>query len=75
MPFYSFNLIATVVFALFFYRAGRSENSPALLWTALSVLISLLIGQWFKGGLLAILLGQIALLIGIAIFRGDHGKS
>jgi hypothetical protein len=71
MPFYSFDLIAMVVFALFFYRAGKSENSPGLLWAALSILISLLISKWLKWGLFAMLLGQIALLIGIAIFRRD----
>jgi len=33
---------------------------------------SLLIGQSFKGGLPAMLLGQIARLIGIAIYRTDR---
>jgi hypothetical protein len=47
---YSFNFVGLVVFAVFFYRAGEFENGPGLLWAVISILISLLIGQWLKAG-------------------------
>lgn len=58
-----------VVFAIFFYRAGMFEGGPGLLWTALSVSISLLIWQWLEWGVLAMIIGQLALFVGIAVFR------
>ena len=69
MPFYSFNLVLMVVFAIFFYRAGELEDSPGLLWAALSALISFLVWQWLRWGLLAMILGQIGLFVGIGVFR------
>jgi hypothetical protein len=72
-PFYSFNFLAAAVFAIFFYRAGELESSPGLLWSALSAVISLLICQWLRWGLSAMIFGQIALLAGIAVFR-SHRK-
>jgi len=69
MPFYSLNFVLIVVFAIFFYRAGVSEDSPGLLWAALSVAISFLIWQWLGWGLLGMILGQIGLFFGISIFR------
>jgi hypothetical protein len=69
MPFYSFSLLATVMFAVFFYRAGEFENGPALLWAVLSVAISLLVWQWLRLGLLGIILGQVGLFGGIGVVR------
>jgi hypothetical protein len=69
MPLYSFNFLLTVVFAIFFYRAGEFEGSPGLLWAALSVAISLFIWQWLGWGLLAMILGQIGLFVAIGVFR------
>lgn len=69
LPFYSFNFVLMVMFAIFFYRAGEFDDSPGLLWAALSVLISLLVWQWLRCGLLAMILGQIGLFVGIGIFR------
>jgi hypothetical protein len=69
MPLYSFNFLLTVVFAIFFYRAGEFEGSPGLLWAALSVAISLLIWRWLGWGLLAMILGQIGLFVAIGVFR------
>ena len=70
MPaFYSFQCVLMIVFAIFFYRAGEFEDSPGLLWAALSVIISLAIWQWLHWGLLAMVLGQVALFIGIGVFR------
>jgi hypothetical protein len=69
MTFYSFNFLLTVVFAIFFYRAGEFDGGPGLLWAALSVAISLLIWQWLRWGLFAMLLGQIGLFVAIGVFR------
>jgi hypothetical protein len=69
MPFYSFNFVLMVVFAIFFYRAGKFEDSPGLLWAALSVLISFLVWWWLGWGLLAMFLGQVGLFVGISVFR------
>jgi hypothetical protein len=72
LPFYSWNFILMVVFAIFYYRAaqfdGGSELS-GLLWAALSVAISFLIWQWLRWGVLAMLFGQIALFVGIGVYR------
>ncbi len=69
LPFYTFNFVLMVVFAVVFYRAGLFEGGPGLLWAASSVAISLLIWQWLGWGLLAMILGQIALFVGIGIAR------
>jgi len=58
-----------VVFAIFFYRAGVFENGPAWLWAGLSLAISLVIWQWLRWGLLAMILGQLGLFVGIGVFR------
>jgi len=58
-----------VVFAIFFYRAGEFDGAPGLLWAALSIAISLLIWQCLHWGLLAMLLGQAALFVGIGVVR------
>jgi len=69
MPFYSFNFLLLIVFAVFFYRAGEFDNAPGILWAALSVVISLLVWQWLRWGLLAMVLGQVALFVGIGVVR------
>jgi len=69
LPFYSFDFILMVVFAIFFYRAGVFDGGPALLWAALSVLISLLVWQGLGWGLVAMILGQVGLFVGIGVFR------
>jgi hypothetical protein len=69
LPFYSFSFLFTVVFAIFFYRAGEFDGGPGLLWAVLSIAISLLIWQWLRWGLLAMVLGQILLFVGIGVVR------
>lgn len=58
-----------VVCAVFFYRAGVFDDGPGLLWAALSVLISLAVWQWLGWGLLAMILAQVVLFVGIGVFR------
>jgi hypothetical protein len=69
MPFYSFNFVAMVVFAIFFYRAGVFDDGPALLWAVLSIGISLLVWQVLKWGMAGLILGQIGLFVGIGVVR------
>lgn len=72
MPFYSFNFILMVVFAIFFYRAAQFDGGSGLVglfWAAMSVAISFLIWQWLGWGVLLMLLGQIALFVGIGVYR------
>ncbi len=69
LPFYSWNFLVTVVFAIFWYRAGLFEHGPALLWAGLSVAISMLIWWWLHWGLLAMIVGQLGLFIGIGVLR------
>ena len=69
LPLYSWNFVLTVAFAIFFYRAGQFEHAPALLWAALSVAISLLVWLWLGWGMLAMILGQVGLFVGIGVFR------
>jgi hypothetical protein len=45
--------------ALFYYRAAEFENTSGLAWA----------GLLFRFGWLGILLGQVALFIGITIYR------
>lgn len=69
MGLYSFNTILIIASAIFFYRAARFENAPALLWIVLSVAISIVAIKWLRWGLLGVLLGQVALFFGIAFVR------
>jgi len=69
LPFYSFSFLATVLFAIFFYRAGEFDGGPGLLWAGLSVAISLLVWRWLGLGWLGIILGQVGLFVGIGVFR------
>ena len=69
MPVYSFKFVLTVVFAIVMYRAGVTEDSPGLLWAALSASISLVIWLGLGWGLIPMVLGQVALFIGIGVFR------
>jgi hypothetical protein len=69
MPFYSYNFILTLVFALVLYRAGVQDESPGLLWAALSVVISLVVWLGLGWGVLAMIIAQVALFVGIGVVR------
>lgn len=71
-PFYSFNFLVAVVFAIFFYRAAQFDGGSELMgifWASLSVAMSLLVWQWLRWGVFAMLFGQIALFVGIGVYR------
>ena len=69
LPFYSFTFILAVVCAVFFYRAGEFEGSSGIVWAGMSAVISIAIWAWLHGGLIAVLLGQVALFVGITLYR------
>ena len=69
LPFYSFTFVAIVAFAVFFYRAGEFEGSSGAAWAGLSAVISLAIWRWLHGGIIAVLLGQVGLFVGITLYR------
>jgi len=64
-----FGILLAVVFAVFFHRAAEFEDESGLLWSGLSVLISVVALFFFGWGLLGCLLSQVGLFVGIGIFR------
>ena len=69
LPFYSFTFVLILAGAVLFYRAGEFEGSSGLAWAAVSLLISVGIWQWLHGGIIAVLLGQAGLFVGITLYR------
>jgi hypothetical protein len=69
LPFYSFTFVLLVACAVFFYRAGEFEGSSGVAWAGLSVVISFAIWRWLHGGFVAVLVGQVALFVGITLYR------
>lgn len=68
MP-YSFAFVMALACCGFYYQAGKQEMDSGFLWAGLSLIVSVTTLLVFHGGVLAVLLGQVALLIGIAVFR------
>ncbi|MCK7592401.1 hypothetical protein [Pseudomarimonas salicorniae] len=69
MPFYSMGFVFALACAAFFWHAGEKEMGSGVPWTGLSVLVSGVILMAGGGGVLAVLLGQAGLLVGITLFR------
>ena len=69
MGIISYTTVAIILSAIFFYRAAKYENSSALLWVVLSVVISFLLLTLFRVGVVGIILGQVGLFLGITFFR------
>ena len=67
MPYLS--IVLCVVSAVFFYRAAEFENEPGLIWSGLSVVISVATLFWLHGGWLGTILTQAGLFVGITLFR------
>ena len=65
-------ILVIVVCAVFSHRVAEFENESALLWSALSVLVSAVIVFLFHAGRLGILPGQTGLFTGIGVFRMFH---
>jgi len=67
MPYLS--ILIAAGFAAFFYRAAEIENESGLLWGGLSLVISVALMFFLRWDWLGILLGQVALFVGITLFR------
>ena len=50
-------------------KAAQHENRSVVPWLGLSLIVSALVMFVFHGGLAAMVLGQLALLPGIALWR------
>ncbi len=62
-------IVVLSVCALTFYRAGKQERGPGLLWAALSVAAALLALRFLNWGIIGVFVGQAALFVGITIYR------
>lgn len=69
MVLYSYIIILIIVCAVFYYRAGELENTSGLLWAGLSILTSIIVWLLLHGGFWTVLLGQVALFVGITVYR------
>lgn len=68
-PLYSFATVMALAFAAFYYAAGESEVGSGLYWAGPSVAISLIVILVFSGGVVAMIVAQLSLLIVIALIR------
>ena len=62
-------IIAAVVCAMFFYGAAQRDQAPAVVWAALSVLISIFAIFFTSWRVWGVLGGQVLLFVGITFFR------
>ena len=67
-------MLITILCAFAFFGMGKYEardgsRSYGLLWACLSLLMSLLVLSGLHGGVTLQVLGQIAVFVGIGIFR------
>lgn len=62
-------VVVICVFAIVYYRAGRMERAPALLWSALSVLCSLASLHLLGWGLWGVFGLNALLFLGITLHR------
>jgi hypothetical protein len=62
-------ILAMLAFGIFFYRAAEDETESSLIWSGLSLLISALTIFFFHWGWLGIFSGQLALFVGVTLWR------
>jgi len=62
-------ILVCIAFAVFFYRAAESEDESSLIWSGVSLVISVTTLFWLHWGWLGAVLGQVTLFIGITILR------
>lgn len=63
------SIVVIIASAVFFYKAAEFENTSTMVWTGLSVLISVLIWLVLGGGFVFLALGQVLLFVGITVYR------
>lgn len=61
--------LVAIVFALVYYRTGRLERAPGLLWAALSTTASLLALALLGWGVWGVIGLNVLLFVGITVFR------
>lgn len=61
--------VVICVFAIVYHRAGVMERAPALLWAALSVLVSMAALYLLGWGYWGVFGGNALLFAGITLFR------
>jgi hypothetical protein len=62
-------LAAAIASAIFWYRGSDVENLSPVLWVLPSIAISGVIILGLHGGWIAVLLGQAAMFVGVAVYR------
>ncbi len=65
---YGIDTIVIIVFAVIYYKAADIENQSTILWTGLSIAVSLataILGL----GLIALIIGQVLLYLAITLVR------
>jgi predicted branched-subunit amino acid permease len=65
---YGLDTIVIIAFAIIYYKAAQIENASTILWTGLSIIVSLVI-RIIGMGLLAIIIGQVLLYLAITLVR------
>lgn len=67
-------LAAAIAAAIFWYKGAEMEKVNPLLWVGPSVVISAIAIFALTRGWLGVILGQIALLAGITVYRALRDK-
>ena len=64
-----FAIAAAIFGAVFWVKAAEMENRSAAIWGAISVLVSGIVLFGLHGGWLAVIAAQVAMFIGVALYR------
>ena len=64
----SYSLVLVVVAAVFYWKAAEREKESGIIWAGLSLVASALIIA-LGGGFVVLVLGQLAVFVGITVFR------
>jgi uncharacterized membrane protein len=65
---YGLDTVVIIACAVFYYKAAQIENASAILWTGLSIIVSLSI-RILGFGLAALIIGQVLLFLAITLVR------
>ena len=80
MIFLTPSWILGFVFAYCYYMGGAMESkqsggrNPGLFWALLSILVTAGVIQGLGGGVFLVILGQVLLFVGIAVWRATFEK-
>ena len=70
---YGLDTILLIAFAVFYYKAAERAGASKILWTGLSVIVSL-VTRILSWGLLGLILGQVILFFAMGIVRSLISK-